>query len=133
MWGKNHFEQVFWSKQKFLSPLVINTVEKIINICNNENNKSKLPTLKIDLKSPDVFIYQELEGVADTGVQFNVAGLSQLQLLNIPQESLHKPSHQLKHSGSSLLGVIGSYPISVQHQGKAFTTEFYFAKEFTYH
>ena len=74
MLEKNRFEQVCWSKQK-LSPLVISTVEKIISICNNENSKSKLPTLKIHLKSPDSFKYQELEAVADIGAQVNVAGL----------------------------------------------------------
>ena len=120
--GKNHFEQVCRSKQKLLSLLVISPVEKIIRICNNENNKSKLPTLKIHLKSPDSFKYQEFEAAADTGAQVNVAGLSHLQLLNIRQESLYKPSHQLKQAGGSLLGIIGSYPISVQHQGKTFTT-----------
>ena len=125
---KNHFEQVCRSKQKFLSPVVISTV---ISICNNENRKSKLPTLKVHLKSPDSVKYQELEAVADTGAQVNVAGLSHLQLLNIHQESLYKPSHQLKHAGGSLLGIIGSYPISVQHQGKTFTTEFYFVKNVT--
>ena len=75
MLEKNRFEQVCWSKQKLLSPLVISTVEKIISICNNENSKSKLPTLKIHLKSPDSFKYQELEAVADIGAQVNVAGL----------------------------------------------------------
>ena len=68
MLEKNRFEQVCWSKQKLLSPLVISTVEKIIS-------KSKLPTLKIHLKSPDSFKYQELEAVADIGAQVNVAGL----------------------------------------------------------
>ena len=69
-----------------------------------------------------------MEAVADTDAQVNVAGLSHPQLLNIPQESLYKPSHKQKHAAGSLLGIIGFYPISVQHQGKTFTTEFYFVK-----
>lgn len=126
--GKNHFELVCQSKQKLLSPLVISTVEEIISICNKENNKSKLPTLKIHLKTPDSLKYQELEAVPDTGAQVNLAGLSHLKLLNISTELLCKPLHQLKHAGGSPSEIIGSYPISVQHQGKTFNTEFYFVQ-----
>ena len=96
MLEKNHFEQVFQSKQKLLSPLVIRTIEKITSICNNDNNKSKRPTPKIHLKFLDSFKYPELEPAADTGAQVHVAGLSHLHLLNIPQESLYKPSHQVE-------------------------------------
>ena len=80
MLKKYQFEQVCQSKQKLLSPLVIRRVEKITSICNNENNKSKLPTLKINLKSPDSFTYPELEAVADTGAQVNEAGFPPLAI-----------------------------------------------------
>ena len=66
---KFHFEQICRSKQKLLSPLVISTVEKIISTCNKENNKLKLPTLKIQLKTPESLKYQELEAVPHTGAQ----------------------------------------------------------------
>ena len=96
MLEKNHFEQVFQSEQKLLSPLVIRAIEKMTSICNNENNKSKRLTPKIHLKSLDGFKYPELEPVTDTVAQVNVAGLSHLHLLNVPQESLYKPSHQVE-------------------------------------
>ena len=80
------------------------------------------------MKTPDSLKYQELEAVPDTGAQVHVAGLSHLKLLNISTELFCKPLHQLKHAGGSLSEITGSYPISVQHEGKIFTTKFYFVQ-----
>ena len=72
-----------------------------------------------------ISVCKKKKAVPDTEAQLNIASLSHLQLLNITKESMCKPSHQLKHAVGSPLETIGSYPISVQHQEKIFTTKFY--------
>ena len=81
-----------------------------------------LPKISQFCETPESLKHQEPDNEA------YVAGLSHLRLLKIPIESLCKRSHHLKHAGGSQLEIIGSYSISVQQQGKIFTTEFYFVQ-----
>ena len=67
------------------------------------------------------------EVVADTA-QVTVGGLQHIKHFGLTLEELNEPLHGLQYAGGNPLKVLGSYPVSVMHNGQSADTEVYFAQ-----
>ena len=72
--------------------------------------------------------YLNQEVVADTGAQVTVAGQQHIKHFGLTLEELNESPHGLQHAGGNPLKVLGSYPVSVMHNGQFADTEVYFAQ-----
>ena len=57
-----------------------------------------------------------------------MAGLQHIKHFGLTLEELNEPPHGLQHAVGSPLKVLGSYPVSVMHNGQSADTEVYFAQ-----
>lgn len=119
---KNHFEQVCRSnKNRIISSFIISTIERIMI-----PSKNVLPTLNVMFQTKYLSTPKNLIAIADTGAQVNVAGDVHAELFGLKEHHLTKPRFPLRHAGGDLLNVRGCHEVTIIHNDKTFTTDFYF-------
>ena len=119
---KNHFEQVCRSnKNRTISSFIISTIERIMI-----PSKNVLPTLNVMFQTKYLSTPKNLIAIADTGAQVNVAGDVHAELFGLKEHHLTKPRFPLRHAGGDLLNVRGCHEVTIIHNDKTFTTDFYF-------
>ena len=127
----NHFAQACHSvsvKEKGISSVVIGLVDRIINVSETKES-GELPTLVVGVTNADNALPKPTEVVADTcRAQVTVTGLQHIKHFGLTLEELNEPPHGLQHAGGSPLKVLGSYLVSVMHNGQSADTEVYFAQ-----
>ena len=103
-------------KEKGISSVVIGLIDRIINVSVIEESR-ELPTLVVGVTNANNALLKPTEVVANTGAQVTVAGLQHIKHFGLTLEELNEPPHGLQHAGGSPLKVLGSYPVSVMHNG----------------
>ena len=76
----------------------------------------ELPTVVVGVTNADNALPKPTEVVADT---VTVAGPQDIKHFGLRLEELNEPPHGLQHAGGSPLKVLGSYPVSVMHNGQS--------------
>ena len=114
-------------KEKGISSVIIGLIDRIINVSETKES-GELPTLVVGVTNADNALPKPTEVVADTGAQVTVAELQHIKHFGLTLEELNEPPHGLQHAGGSPLKVLGSYPVSVMHNGQSADIEVYFAQ-----
>ena len=114
-------------KEKGISSVIIGLIDRIINVSETKES-GELPTLVVGVTNADNALPKPTEVVADTGAQVTVAELQHIKHFGLTLEELNEPPHGLQHAGGSPLKVLGSYPVSVMHNGQSADIEVYLAQ-----
>ena len=126
---KGHYESLCKTKDRKrsndISTIIISGIATVCSL--SQEQTESLPKLEVQI-TIDGRTSETIEVVADTGAQVTVAGIQHMEKMGIKRDELENPKHHLKHAGGKGMKLIGSYPVSIQHNGHSINDIIYFAQ-----